>query len=119
MMYPEPLDYPDTFNTSHRPPPYMPSVNGVPAISSAEGDELEEPPSEPPPAYPDSSPPRVSMMTTATMFTTAYPRPVRNRMVRTVDPDVQIPSIYPGFAFCKFTQGEIETVIRLSVVVRP
>lgn len=124
MMYPELLDYPGMFDNDHKPPPYAPSVNGVPAISSVEGDEIEElpplAPPTPPPAYPDSnysSHTRVSAAT-ATIFTTAYPWTIRNRVVRNVNPNEQAPSIYPGFAFCKFAPGKIETVIRLGLVVR-
>ena len=118
MMYPEFLDHSDAFNTTParpNPPPYvLPTVKDA---SWVEGDlEIVE---EPPPAYPSSNlpSPRVSAAA-ATIFTTAYPRTIRNRTVRTVNPNVQIPDTYPGFAFCKFTPGKIESVIRLTVVVR-
>ena len=113
MMYPEFLDHSDIINTTPvrpNPPPYVPpSFTGAPAATLVEDDlEVVE---EPPPAYPS---PRAS----TTIFTTAYPPPIRNRTVRTVNPNVQIPDTYPGFAFWKFTPGKIETVIRLTVVVR-
>ena len=115
MMYPEFLDHSDTFNTTParpQPPPYV--LPSAPAASSVVGDQLTE--DEPPPAYRS---PRVSTTAAAaTMFTTAYAPPIRNRTVRTINPNVQIPDTYPGFAFCKFTPGKIETVIRLTVVVR-
>lgn len=108
-------DYPDTLNTSLRPPPYAPALNGVPAESSTPKDDEFE---EPPPAYPDSRPPSSHLLNTATIFTTGNSRPIRNRMVRTVNPDEQIVDVYPGFAFCKFPLGQIETFARLSVMVR-
>ena len=39
-------------------------------------------------------------------------------VVQTVRPNVQIPVVYPGVAFCKFAPGTIETIIRASVLVR-
>ena len=38
-------------------------------------------------------------------------------LVQTVPINQQKPGIAPGFAFCKFTPGVIETVIRVSLVV--
>ena len=107
MMYPEFLDHSNIIDTTPvrpNPPPY------VPPATSVEDDDLEVV-EEPPPAY-------LSPRASATIFTTAYPPPIRNRTVRTVNPNVQIPDTYPGFAFCKFTPGKLETVIRLTVVVR-
>ena len=116
MMYPE-LDHSVTTTARPEPPPYKASpVNGILAVSSMEDDPEPE---GPPPAYPVSNlpSPRESNVP-ATIFTTTYPRSVGNRMVRTVNPNSQIPATYPGFAFCKFTPGRIETVIRFTVVVR-
>lgn len=39
-------------------------------------------------------------------------------VVHTVRPNVQIPELYPGVAFCMFPPGLIETIIRASITVR-
>ena len=114
MMYPELLDYPGTLNSNgmRKPPPYVASVNDVPTLTSVEDDE-------PPPAYPDSNLQSTCIPVTATVVTTAHPRPIRNQVGRrTTNNEAQIPSIYPGFAFCKFTAGKVETAIRLVIMVR-
>ena len=116
MMHPELLDHSESVHTTtdrSEPPPYRASpANGVLVVSSMEEDLAPE---EPPPAYPLSSPRESNVP--ATIFTTTYPRSVGNPRVRTVNPNSQIPATYPGFAFCKFTPGRIETVIRFTVVV--
>ena len=118
MMYPELLDYPGTLNSNGmlKPPPYVASVNDVPTLTSVEDDELHD---EPPPAYPDSNLHSTCIPVTATVVTTAHPRPIRNQIGRrTANTEAQIPDIYPGFAFCKFTAGKLETAIRLVIMVR-
>lgn len=39
-------------------------------------------------------------------------------VVQTIRANVQIPEVYPGVAFCKFAPGIIETIIRVSLMVR-
>ena len=114
MMHPEPLDYPST-NGTLKPPPYVESVNDIPTLSPVEDDELHD---DPPPAYPGSNIHGSCVPTTTTILTTAHSRPMRNQTVRAANAGAQIPDIYPGFAFCKFIVGKIETAIRLTIVVR-
>jgi len=117
MMHPSFFDNSDTFTSSPgpRPPPYVSSTDGTPASPAAVGGGLE---AEPPPAYPVSTP-HVQVSNTAMIFTTGNSRPVlRNLMIHTVHPDSQVQGTYPGFAFCRFTPGKIETLIRSSIAVK-
>jgi len=53
-----------------------------------------------------------------TVVVTAPQVPMQNVVfVQTVPINQQKPGIVPGFAFCKFTPGVLETVIRVSLVV--
>jgi len=38
-------------------------------------------------------------------------------LIPTLHNNPQVPGCYPGFAFCRFTPGIIETIIRVSIVV--
>ena len=63
---------------------------------------------DPPPPYYTPNPPAV----------VSQQVPMQNVvLVQTVPINQQKPGIAPGFAFCKFTPGVIETVIRVSLVV--
>ena len=71
----------------------------------------------PPPAY---QPQPVQQQNTTGVVVIGGPTvPVAQNVVvvRTLRTNVQIPDTYPGVAFCKFTPGIIETVIRSSIVV--
>ena len=53
-----------------------------------------------------------------TMVVTASQVPMQNVvLVQTVSVNAQQPGIVPGFAFCKFAPGVIETLIRVSLAV--
>lgn len=67
---------------------------------------------QPPPAYGQQQTANVVMVGGA-------PTPVQNVVVvQTIRANVQIPEVYPGVAFCMFAPGIIETVIRISLMVR-
>ena len=102
----------------------MPSAPYAPG-ASAPGYEGQQPVGQYPPAayyYPQNQPPPPAyqqQQTTGIVVVGAQPPMAQNVLVvQTVRANVQIPEVYPGPAFCMFTPGIIETLIRSSIVVR-
>jgi len=71
----------------------------------------------PPPAYDQQ--PGQQQSTTGVVVVGGPTAPVAQNVVivQTVRTNVQIPDMYPGIAFCGFTPGIIETIIRSSIAV--
>ena len=67
---------------------------------------------QPPPAY-------AQQQTSNVVVVGGAPTAAQNVVVvQTVRANVQIPEVYPGVAFCMFSPGIIETIIRISTMVR-
>jgi len=96
---------------SNPPPPYIPGV-----VTEYEGQQPAYPSSAvpPPPSYPGHQ-----QQTSANVaFFGGTPVTQNVLVIQTVRANAQVPDVYPGFAFCKFTPGIIETLIRTSLAVR-